>query len=355
MKTITEIKSMNLLDLQKLVLDLRANVPQSDKYYAVALQLINTATGMRDWKEPQTIEVRNVAGHDVTIDKTTIAKDGTGKVYPWQYLAAPRFLEAINREDHDAAVATHVRKPGKGEDDKPLSRADIINIVKANSITEEGLGRAIAGALKAAGIVKAAAALIAFMFLLFGSSSAMAQTTTYAVGSSPSSYHSYYVANLNGTIGGPALGGTNSLTGTNYFNLPVFSTNTIIAPNNIWSNGIIITVLTTNNAVTTNWPNVVSLVNYDLWDAQFSYGLLGAGTGTNAYCGWSYSSDDITWQTNALILTLGCNGTATVVTNAIISQFAEGWARLDWIGCVVTITNPIVQVPLKPIKGAGPG
>lgn len=149
MKIANEIKSMTLLDAQKFVVDLRTNVSKTDKNYPNALQAIGIATSRKDWSEPPTIEVKNIAGHDLKIDNTKIEKDEIGKLYHWQYVALIRFLEPVNDADHQAAINTCIRKPIAGENaERPLSREEIISLIKANSISEDTLSNAIANAMK---------------------------------------------------------------------------------------------------------------------------------------------------------------------------------------------------------------
>lgn len=149
MKIINEIRSMALLDAQKLVVDLRTNVRKTDKDYALAQEAINIATGRKDWSEPATMEVRNVAGHDLKIDDVKIAKGQTGKLYHWQYIALCRFLEPVNESDHQDAVKACVRKPVAGENaERSMSRDEIISLIKANGISEGTLSKAITNAMK---------------------------------------------------------------------------------------------------------------------------------------------------------------------------------------------------------------
>ena len=115
MKIVNEIRSMTLLDAQKMVVDLRLNVQKTDRNYPDALQAINIVTGRKDWREPVMIEVKNVAGHDLQVDNVKIPKDGTGKLYHWQYVAVLRFVEPVNEADHQAAIDTCIRKPIAGE------------------------------------------------------------------------------------------------------------------------------------------------------------------------------------------------------------------------------------------------
>lgn len=94
MKTENEIKALPLEERQKLVQELK-QIGTGDKAYANAKAIIELITGMKDWKEPKVIEVKNIAGHDVSVDGATIAKDATGKVFPWQASALARFLEPV--------------------------------------------------------------------------------------------------------------------------------------------------------------------------------------------------------------------------------------------------------------------
>lgn len=344
---------MPLLDLQRLVVDLRTNIKEDDKSYPTAVALLAVATSRKEWREPETIEVRNVAGHDITVDRTKIAKDSTGKVFPWQYIAALRFLEAVDKGDHEDAVADHVRKPAKGEDEKPITREEILTLIKATSGTSatdpKDIIKIVVETLKGMGVK--AAAMIALAFLLLGSGKVMAQQTSYASGSINSSYHSLFIAGLNG--------GTNSFSGTNYYTASVTNTVNVITNAN-WQ--IVSGVATNEFYYTTNVvvyvPGLLSLANYNLWDAQFSASVFGSGsgTGTNAWASWDYSSDGVFWQTNALVEVLGLQGVNQVTTNVTVSNFAEGFARLDWVGIGNGLlgTNISVEVPLKPIGGYGP-
>lgn len=133
---------MPLIDRQKLVVDLRTNVKAGEKFYEKAQQLISTATSMRDWKEPTLIEVRNIAGHDVTIDKTTIKENEIGKLYDWQYVAALRFFEATDENAHKAAIEKHVRKPVTGESPSPASTsltADDVAKIVVKTLNDMGI------------------------------------------------------------------------------------------------------------------------------------------------------------------------------------------------------------------------
>ena len=94
MKTENEIKALPLEERQKLVQELK-QIGTGDKAYANAKAIIELITGMKDWKEPKLVEVKNIAGHDITVDGATIAKDAAGKVFPWQLNALARFLEPV--------------------------------------------------------------------------------------------------------------------------------------------------------------------------------------------------------------------------------------------------------------------
>jgi hypothetical protein len=97
MRTETEIKQLPLEEQQKLVIELR-QVPVGDKAYPNAKAIIELITGnTKKWKEPVQVEVKNTADHAVTVDGAVIAKDATGKVYPWQLAALARFLEPVGK------------------------------------------------------------------------------------------------------------------------------------------------------------------------------------------------------------------------------------------------------------------
>ena len=148
MKTENEIKALPLEEKQKLVIELRSVKP-GDKGYPNAKAIIELITSEKKWKEPEPVEVKNVAGHEINVDGNSIAADGTGKVFPWQLAALARFLEPVTK----------------------------------------------------------AAALLLFVFgLLFG---AQAQTQTYLVGG-PGQYNVVSIAGLNG--GTNYIAGTNTFT-----------------------------------------------------------------------------------------------------------------------------------------------
>lgn len=331
MKTITEIKAMPLIDRQKLVVDLR-NVPAKDKFYATALQLIGVATGMKDWEEPKPIEVKNVAGHDITVDRTTIAADGTGKVFPWQYVALSRFLEATDKEEAEDALKAHVRKPSRDE-----GNFDLDSLVE-KKVTEK---------LKAMGI-KAVAALILFAFMFRFAGRAGAQVQTYDVGSTPGLYHVFYIGGLNG--------GTNAWTGDNAAFTNATTVITTITTNANWQ---IISGVATNEYYTstnsyTNILGVISLVNYD--EAELSFGfdpMQAAGGVTGGTASFDYSSDMQTWQLNALQLYIPTNVLNYVETNYFFPiGTVPGYLRLDNVlfpGSGYG-SNVTVKVGLKPYR-----
>lgn len=138
MKTEIEIKALPLEELQKFVLDLR-RTPAGDKNYVRDRDLVSFATNLKKWKEPEGIEVQNVAEHDVMVDGVKVPKGATAKVFPWQLNALSRFLEPVSKT----------------------------------------------------------AALILFAFLLAFGFTASAQVQTTAVGA-PGGYHAYYIAGLSG-------------------------------------------------------------------------------------------------------------------------------------------------------------
>jgi len=94
MYTENQIKSLPLEEQQKIVIDLK-QVPQSDKYYETAQRLIKFITGLKTYKAPQEIEVKNIAGHVVTVDNKIIEPEQTAKIHPWQLNALRRFLEPV--------------------------------------------------------------------------------------------------------------------------------------------------------------------------------------------------------------------------------------------------------------------
>jgi hypothetical protein len=94
MRTENEIKAMTPEQRQKMVIDLR-DTPVTDKFYATAKALIEFTVNLKGWKEPVPIEVKNIAGHKITVDGKGLDKDATIKVFPWQFAALARFLEPV--------------------------------------------------------------------------------------------------------------------------------------------------------------------------------------------------------------------------------------------------------------------
>jgi len=135
---VNQIRMMPLIDRQKLVVDLRINIKRGDKFYETAQGLIIAATS-KDWKEPALMEVKNVAGHDLTIDNIKIAKDEVGKVYHWQYVACSRFLEATNPDDSAAAIKSHVRQPEPSEHGRAPTSDDQIESVVIKLLAKHGI------------------------------------------------------------------------------------------------------------------------------------------------------------------------------------------------------------------------
>jgi hypothetical protein len=138
MKTETEIRGLTLEELQKFVIDLR-RTRTDDRNYGRDKALIDFAVALKKWKEPELVEVKNIADHAITIDGAKVEKDATTKCYPWQLAALRRWLEPAG---------------------------------------------------------KAAAALLLGCLVLLGVN-ATAQVQTTAVGA-PGTYHVYYIAGLNG-------------------------------------------------------------------------------------------------------------------------------------------------------------
>lgn len=351
MKTPIEIAAMPLIERQILVADLR-NVPVTDKLYAVALQLISAATNAKGWKDPDLIEVKNIAGHDITVDKTKISKDGTAKIFPWQYLAVRRFVEPTDEDAANESIKPLLRIPGKNEGAKPITRDEIVGMIKDSKSGMSAadvaklVSQTVLETLKAAGIK--VAALILFTFLLCFAGRASAQTQSYMVGSTPGLYHAYSIAGLNG--------GTNTWVGTNSFVSGV--TNVLaIYTNANWS---VVNGQATNNPTYTtntvvNYPGEVSVVNYDLVDLYWGFDLDQSGTAA-ACTSWDYSPDGVNWQTNALFSTLTANGQGWVSTNINLSLFAPGYIRLDYFGYASTSIGPsnvVAEAGFKP-KRTGP-
>ena len=305
MKTENEIKSAPLEEQQKLVIELRA-VKTDDKFYGTAKALIAFITGLKKFKEPDTIEVKNIAEHDVLVDGKTIQRDATAKLYHWQFKALARYFEPVNEDD-----LSKVFPAAKEEKEK-----------------------------KAAGAV--AAIIIAFLLLFGAGNVATAQTQQLAVGG-PGQYNVYYIAGLNG--------GTNFISGTNNYLTGVITTNITIVPSWYNSNGISYFNTATNTSYTTNTPGLFGLVNYDLADVFFGGQLMTAGTGTNATVTVDYSDDAVFWRTNAQIIQFTANGTAFVGTNVTLSAFGPGYLRFGFVGYPsAVLTNVVLEVSRKTSK-----
>jgi hypothetical protein len=178
MKNDTEIKLLSLEDQQKLVQDMAA-VPQDSKLYARAQQIIALIKDQKGYKDPKPVEVKNIAGHDISVNGRSVPKDGVAKVFPWELAALARFLEPVTK----------------------------------------------------------AAALIVFAFLLLFTSSSQAQQQQTAIGGAGS----FWVQNVAGLNGGTnSWQGTNlfnaSIISTNYTtNLVVTTTNSVqyFVPNTV--------------------------------------------------------------------------------------------------------------------------
>ena len=96
MHTENEIKALPLEEQQKLVIDLKT-VPAGDKYYETAQRLIKFTESIKGYKAPATIEVKNVAGHDLIVDGQQIGKDATVRLLPWQFRGLARFFEEAGK------------------------------------------------------------------------------------------------------------------------------------------------------------------------------------------------------------------------------------------------------------------
>lgn len=146
-------------------------------------------------------------------------------------------------------------------------------------------------------LVTKAAAVIALLLVLSGFN-AMAQQTVPAYTLTP-------VAGL--------LGGTNnvlaSITNSSY-GTQTITTNTIIYPNWITSNGTQVVTWTTNSTFTTNYPGQTSVANWASFGLWSEFALAGAGTSGSTFT-WVQSADAVTWipYTN---YTVTAAGTATV-------------------------------------------
>ena len=291
MKTELEIEASTLEEKQKLVIELRA-VPTNDKFYAAAKAIIAFTVALDDWEEPKLIEV--TAKSFVAVDGKTLNKGDTAKVFAWQYQALRRFLT--------------------GPDDAKKK--------------------------KDAGPV--ASLIIAALLFAFGFT-ASAQTQAIVYGSK-GSYVVYSIAGL--------YGGTNSLQGTNTFYAGVITTNTIIAPSILLSNGVAYNNPVTNYTYVTNVPGLLSVPNFDLVNLSWGFNLLGAGTATAGSL-WDYSNDGSLWTSNALSLTLTGAGTALVSTNVALTGFGPGFLRLNtawYANATNAMTNLWFTIGLKSSK-----
>ena len=294
MKSENEIKALPLEELQKYATELRL-ITTKDKDYANAKALLTFITGLKKWKEPQTVTVENTADHPVPVDGKSIGVGESADVFPWQARALSRWLTPLE---------------------------------------------------KAAGNVAA----LLLLFLLLGANVTQAQIQPYVLGSASQ----YNVIAVNGYYGATNLvaGNSNSITAATYYIAAVTNTVTIITNANWTINGGIPTnqvTYTTNTVV--NYPGVVSMVNYDMANLYLGGALMAAGTGTNALATWDYSNDNVYWQTNALTQTLVLNGTTFVGTNTPLTLAAQGYYRLGSLALSpagAAFTNIVVTVGRKP-------
>ena len=336
MRTETEIKALPLEERQKLVIELR-NVKTGDKAYSNAKAIITLITEGKGWKEPATVEVKNIADHEVNVDGVVLAAGATGNVFRWQYFALARFLEPgekLAAELLDASEAAEKKASSAAK--VPAPATDIAKQI------QEGIAAGIAAGLKAAG-KSGAAAMIALLFCLLGFSASAQVQPSVLTGPN------YRVVAVNGYAGYTNLvaGNSNVVTATTYFIAPV--TNTLsIYTNASWSNvnGIWTNTPTYTTNTQVNYPGLVSVPNVDMLNLTFGGQLLGAGTGTNAIAYWDYSADGTFWQTNAVQELLPLFGTTWVSTNVQLTLFAPGFIRLDSIvlSNSVPLTNVLIEV-----------
>ena len=341
MKTINEIKLMPLLDAQQLVLELRG-VNAKDKFYPAAVSLISVATSRKDWKEPQTIEVKNTADHDVTIDRTTIAKDGTGKVYPWQYVANLRFLEAVEKDDHDSAVKNHIRVPLKGENDTADDRTAQIVTATIKALVKEG-------------VLKVAAMLMLLAILCFGGSTARCQETgqSFVVGPYPSAYNVVLI-NTGSNAWTAATGGvqfTNTI--TNAISITTNVSFTIV-------NGSTTAATNYSTNTVTSVPGAVFVGNFDQVNLGIGFQPQSGGPPTLTAV-WDTSDDGTNWQLSTYTEVVASNSIANTggvgymaATNLSLGPgFGPGWVRLNNLALAGSTgwgTNIFAHVGKKPSK-----
>lgn len=337
MRTENEIKVLPLEELQKLVIELRA-VATGDKGYPNAKAIIAFITGLKKWKEPETIEVKNIAGHPVTADNVTIAKDASAKIYRWQYLALARFLEveeAVADELKDAA-ADQQKKDAAADKAQAAQSTDL-----AKTITDAVVTGVAAGLAKAAKV----AALIAFALCLCGS--VQAQTQANLIGAD-GGYWVQTIAGLGNGVIALAIGTTNYLTPT---------TNSTVTTNVNWvvTNGQATNTpsYVTNNVV--NQPGVVAISGFDQFTLSYSGQMMAGSTNVNSLATVDYSTDMVNWQTNKWQLPITMIATGQATTNLDVVFCNGGFLRLDSITmpAIVPETNTWFEIARKP-SGHGP-
>lgn len=286
MRTENEIKALPLEDKQKLWVELR-KVGTNDKAYANAKAIIEIITADKKWKEPETIEVKNVSGHEVAADDIKIAKDAMARVYFWQYMALARFLEPEEK------IQAKLEKAGNEGREKDAS---------------------------AATITTKAAALIMFLFALCFGFSANAQQQTTIIGG-PGQYRVQAIAGFNPGVIQAAM--------TTNFTAQIITTNTIFVPNVIFSNGVASFSTTTNYTYVTNAPGVISLAGYDQFTLSYSGAMMAGTTNVNSAANWDYSTDLQNWQSNKWVTPITMIGTGQVTTNLDVTGCNGGYVRLD--------------------------
>ena len=309
LKSESEIKSLPLEELQKLVVELGLVQP-NEKDYASAKALLAFATGLKKYKAPEPITVTNEADFPIPVDGKIIPPGETGKVYAWQFTSLSRWLSKVE------------------------------------------------------GATAKAAALIALIFLL-GSNVTFAQTQPYVFGSAST----YNVVAINGYYGWTnvlctgtnaaglgCVGYSNSLTLTNLFLTQAVTNTTSITTNANWAfnTGIWTNTPTYTTNVTVNYPGMFSTANYDMWNLFVGAQFFTAGSGTNLVVYLDTGNDGITWNTNALSVTLLLNGTTYVGTNLSQTLFAPGYVRIDQItesgNLWQPVTNLTVTLGRKPSR-----
>ena len=306
LKSESEIKSLPLEELQKLVVELGLVQP-SEKDYASAKALLAFATALKKYKAPEQITVTNEADFPIPVDGKVIPAGETGKVYPWQLASLSRWLSK-------AAATT--------------------------------------------------AAILAFILLL-ASNAAFAQSQPYVFGSAST----YNVVAINGYYGWTnvlctgtnaaglgCLSYSNSLTTTNLFLTAAVTNTTSITTNANWAfnTGIWTNTPTYTTNVTVNYPGMFSMANYDMYNLFIGAQLMGAGTGTNLVVYVDYSNDGVSWNTNAAAATLLLNGTTFVGTNLSLTLFAPGYVRIGQVtesgNLWQPVTNLNITVARKPSR-----